>query len=131
VIKEANTMIKGIGIDMVSVSRMEDVISRSGQPFLDRVFTHKEQEYCNMVKSPFERYAARFAAKEAFFKALGTGLRYGMSWTDIEVTVNDTGRPSLLAYNTALLRMQECGAERAWVSISHDGDYAIAQVVLE
>ncbi|MDK2902936.1 MAG: holo-[acyl-carrier protein] synthase [Clostridiales bacterium] len=124
-------MIKGIGIDMVSVSRMEDVISRSGQPFLDRVFTHKEQEYCNMAKSPFERYAARFAAKEAFFKALGTGLRYGMSWTDIEVTVNDTGRPSLLAYNAALLRMQECGAERALVSISHDGDYAIAQVVLE
>jgi len=124
-------MIKGIGIDIVEVKRIKDAVSKIGQPFLDRIYTPSEQQYCELANMPFYRYAARFAAKEAFFKALGTGLRYGMRWTDVEVMCDALGRPSLQAYGMALTKLNECGADKIWLSMSHDGAYAIAQVILE
>lgn len=124
-------MIIAIGIDIVEISRIEEVFARQGERFRDRIFTQGEIDYCESLAAKFASYAARFAAKEAAMKALGTGWTEGVAWREIEVTRTEKGAPLLNLTGYALSRLLELGAERAHVSLSHAGDMAIAQVILE
>lgn len=124
-------MIIAIGIDLVEVSRLEEVFARRGDRFRARVFTESEINYCESLGSKFASYAARFAAKEAVMKALGTGWSEGVGWKDIEVVSRPGFAPAIILYKRALDRMGEIGASRVHVSLTHSGDLAIAQVVLE
>src|SRR5438309_10337388 len=88
-------MIVGMGVDIAEVERIQGAIERHGEVFLRRVYTTREREYCERFRNKFERYAGRFAAKEAAMKALGTGWRGGVRWQDIEIMREDSGKPTL------------------------------------
>ena len=124
-------MIVGIGIDIADVTRMERAIARHPERFVERVFTEREQQECRHRRRPAMHYAARFAAKEAFLKAVGLGLRNGMRWKDIGVVHAPTGQPSLELHGRAAERLRELGADHALVSLTHTDDHACAVVVLE
>lgn len=124
-------MIVGVGVDQVEVSRIEGVLERRPRRARERLFTAAEREYCEERSPPWECYAARFAAKEALLKALGTGLGAGTAWREVEVVVEDDGRPRLEASGTTRRRMEEAGARRAHVSLTHEAGVATAFVVLE
>lgn len=124
-------MIVAIGIDMVEVSRMEEVFARRGDRFRDRVFTQGEIDYCEKRASRIMSYAARFAAKEAVMKALGTGWGGGVGWRDIEVVVLEGGAPQIHLRERALERLLEIGARRVHLSLTHTRELAMAEVVLE
>jgi holo-[acyl-carrier protein] synthase len=124
-------MIVATGIDLIEVSRIRQVFERRGTRFRDRVFTENEIAYCEGRGSKFESYAARFAAKEALFKALGTGWGDGVAWREVEVIRGEKGAPSIRLTGRALECFNQLGARRAHLSLSHSGDIAIAQVVLE
>ena len=121
----------GIGSDIVKVSRIEKLVDSYGQRFLQRVFSTTEIDYSSTKARPAIHLAARFAAKEAFLKALGSGLRKGLNWCDIEVINNDLGQPRLKLYNYA---REVCCIKRnatTWLTLSHEQDFALAFVVLE
>lgn len=124
-------MIISTGIDIIEISRIEESFTRQGVRFRNRIFTANEIAYCEGIAAKFSSYAARFAAKEAAMKALGTGWAEGVSWREIEVERSEKGAPSLVLTGRALERMSELGARRAHLSLSHSGNLAIAQVVLE
>lgn len=124
-------MIVAIGIDLVEITRIEEVFARRGDRFRARVFTEGEISYCERRASKFASYAARFAAKEAAMKALGTGWSDGVGWTEVEVVSELNGAPALQLHRRALERMREIGATKAHMSLTHSGNLAIAQVVLE
>lgn len=124
-------MIIAIGVDLVEISRIEEVFSRRGERFRRRVFTEGEISYCERRASKLASYAARFAAKEAVMKALGTGWAEGVGWKDIEVVSGPSGAPMIQLHRSALERMREIGATRALVSLTHSGELAIAHVILE
>lgn len=124
-------MIVGSGLDIAEVDRIEAAIQRHGTPFLERLFTPGEVSYCERHKNKFERYAARFAAKEAAMKALGTGWSHGVRWRDIEVTRQATGRPTLRLAGAALQIAERMGVKNISVSITHSGNLALAQVIFE
>ncbi|HEX8184186.1 MAG TPA: holo-ACP synthase [Blastocatellia bacterium] len=124
-------MIVAIGIDIVEIARIEKVFSRRGERFRNRVFTEGEIAYCEGRTSRMESYAARFAAKEAVMKALGTGWGEGVGWRDIEVGRAETGAPTIRLHRRALERMSEIGARKAHLSLTHSRDIAMAQVILE
>jgi holo-[acyl-carrier protein] synthase len=124
-------MIVAIGIDLVEIARIEEVFTRRGERFRARVFTEGEISYCESRASKLSSYAARFAAKEAAMKALGTGWAEGVGWRDVEVVSGPSGAPTLELRGRALERMREIGATRALVSLTHSGNLAMAQVVLE
>jgi holo-[acyl-carrier protein] synthase len=124
-------MIVAIGIDLVEIARIEEVFARRGDRFRERVFTEGEISYCERRASKFASYAARFAAKEAAMKALGTGWAEGVGWTDIEVVSGPNGAPALQLHRRALERLREIGAARAHVSMTHSGSLAMAEVLLE
>lgn len=124
-------MILGTGVDIMEVPRMEASINRFGDHFLKRVFTDAEIAYCDSKTNRFERYAARFAAKEAALKAIGTGWRGGISWRDVEVQRQKGGRPVIAYSGKAGEVSARLGVKRAWLSISHTKEYAIAQVIVE
>jgi holo-[acyl-carrier protein] synthase len=124
-------MIIAIGVDLVEISRIEEVFARRGERFRRRVFTEGEISYCERRASKLASYAARFAAKEAVMKALGTGWSDGVGWKDIEVVSGPGGAPLIQLYRSALERMRQIGATRVLVSLTHSGELAIAQVVLE
>ena len=124
-------MIVAIGIDLVEIARIEEVFARRGDRFRARVFTDGEISYCEARASRLASYAARFAAKEAAMKALGTGWSDGVSWKDIEVVRGANEAPEVQLHGRALERMREIGASSAHVSLSHSANLAIAQVVLE
>jgi holo-[acyl-carrier protein] synthase len=124
-------MIVGIGIDIIEISRIEATIARFGDRFLTRVFTPAEIVYCQRKHHPGERFAARFAAKEATLKALGTGKSGGIRWRDVEILPSPGGKPRVHFYGRALERLTFIGGRRAHVSLSHGREHAIAQVVLE
>lgn len=123
-------MILGLGTDLVEVSRLEDA-TRRHPGFLERVFTPAEMQYCDGQYRRFEGYAARFAAKEAFLKALGTGLRNGISWLDVEVLRHDDGRPELNLHGQAREAAAAKGVARVHLSLSHTRGVGAAVVVLE
>ena len=124
-------MIYGIGIDIVSIVRIERMLERWGSLFTSRVFTPTEVAFCESRSKPGQHFALRWAAKEAMLKALGLGLRGGIKWTDIEVVNDPLGRPSLSVHNEAKGCLMDRNIKRAVVSISHEKDYGVAQVVLE
>ena len=110
---------------------MEEVFVRRGERFRARVFTEGEITYCERRASKLASYAARFAAKEAAMKALGTGWADGVGWVDIEVISEANGAPALQLHGRALERMRELGAIKAHISLTHSGNLAIAEVLLE
>jgi len=124
-------VIVGLGVDMEEVSRIREVISRHGRIFLDRVFTSGEVAYCARHRDPAERYAARFAAKEAMMKALGTGWSKGVRWRDIEVMRQPGGRPTILLHGAAREHAERMGARHINLSLTHSGNFALAEVILE
>ena len=124
-------MIVGIGVDIARTARIEQTLERHGGRFVNRVFTTGEISYCERFKNRAERYAARFAAKEAAFKALGTGWREGVRWLDVEITHLPSGKPELALSGRAQEIAQELGVTRMAVSISHADEYVVAQVVFE
>jgi len=124
-------MIVGSGIDIAEVPRIAEVIQRHGQRFLHRVFTEGEIAYCDSKANRIERYAARFAAKEAGMKALGTGWNHGVRWRDVEVCRQPGGRPTLTFHGRAAEFAAKLGTRNVALSLSHTAEQAIAQVILE
>jgi holo-[acyl-carrier protein] synthase len=124
-------LIVGLGVDIAEVDRVQAAIERRGQPFLRRVFTAQEIQYCERFKSKFERYAGRFAAKEAAMKALGTGWRGGVRWVDFEVVREQSGRPTMALAGEAARIAERMGVRRISLSITHTKDEALAQVIFE
>ena len=124
-------MIVGLGVDMEEISRLREVIKRHGKIFLERIFTPAEIAYCERHRDPVERYAARFAAKEATMKALGTGWGKGVRWRDIEVTRLPGGRPTIVLHGVAGKHAERMGARHISLSITHSGNFALAEVILE
>lgn len=121
----------GIGVDLVKISRIREMAERWGPRFLDRVFTPGEQAYCLRRKFPPVHLSARFAVKEAMLKALGTGLRMGTRWKEIETVNNPAGKPEVKLSGTTGRLAEEKNVSKIFASISHDHDYSIAQVLLE
>jgi holo-[acyl-carrier protein] synthase len=117
------------GIDLVDFPRIERMIERHGDRFLDRVFTAAEQEYARKHRRPAERYAGRFAAKEAVLKLVGTGWRGQIAWTDIEVRNDVMGRPEVLLSGQVQEIAHSMGIERISISITHTADFAMASAV--
>ncbi|HWR34906.1 MAG TPA: holo-ACP synthase [Clostridia bacterium] len=124
-------MIVGMGVDVTEVARMEAAIARFGQRILQRLFTEAEIHYCESKLNKFERYAGRFAAKEAAMKAIGTGWKRGVAWRDFEVRREPSGRPTIGFSGKAAEFAHKLGVRRASISISHTEQMAIAQVILE
>ena len=124
-------MIFGIGVDTVDISRFERFVRDGNAPLFDRLFTGGEQQYCAVRKRSAQHYALRFAAKEAFLKALGTGLRDGLSWKEMEVVNDPLGKPGLRFSGRAAELLAEHGVTGCFLSLSHDGNAAVAMVVLE
>jgi holo-[acyl-carrier protein] synthase len=124
-------MIYGIGLDLVQVSRIEDALRRWGERFQNKVFTPGEIRYGLKKRNPGPHFAARFAAKEAFVKALGIGIRRGVHWKDVEVQRGPLGRPVLKIHGRAVEICRAEGIEGLFLSLTHDGDYSGAMVVLE
>ena len=124
-------MIYGTGIDIVDISRFERFVAENNSLLFKRLFTVAEIEYCSARKRSAQHFALRFAAKEAFLKALGTGLREGLSWQDIEVVNDHYGKPDLQLSGGAELLFMSKGLTRCFLSLSHDGNCAVASVVLE
>ena len=125
------TMILGIGVDICNVHRLSRLRLKYGARFLDRVFTPVEQQRCGNGPACDERYAARFAAKEAFMKAIGTGWGRELTFLEIEVATEDTGRPVLSVSGGARELADRAGVSNIHISLSHERDNAIAFVVLE
>ena len=120
----------GIGLDMIEVARIRSVSSRWGGKFEKRVFTPGEIAYCRSKKNPFQRLASRFAAKEAIFKALGTGWQRGVGWTEIEVTNDELGKPSITLSGRTEQLSRQLGVRNIFVSMTNTQDYGAAQVIL-
>ncbi|MCS6874814.1 MAG: holo-ACP synthase [Pyrinomonadaceae bacterium] len=124
-------MIVSVGIDIIEVYRIEEAIKRTPR-FVERVFTEQEKKYCQEKgKGIFQSYAARFAAKEAFLKALKTGWRGQIKWQEIEVCRKDDGMPYLKVSGNAEAALKEIGANSIHLSISHTSEHAVATVILE
>ena len=124
-------MIAGTGIDITETTRIGQALERHGDRFSRKIFTPGEIAYCEQFKNRAERYAARFAAKEAAFKALGTGWRNGVRWLDVEVSHLPSGKPELRLAGRAEQVARELGVNRMAVSLSHSDNYVVAQVIFE
>lgn len=122
--------ISGVGVDLVSIPRMRTTIERWQDRFVDRVFTDDEIAYCRSRRDPAPHFAARFAAKEAGFKALGTGLQMGVRWRELEVRRERREAPMLVLSGRAREIGLGRGGSRMLLSLSHEGDYALAQAIL-
>jgi holo-[acyl-carrier protein] synthase len=124
-------MIVGSGIDMVEIGRIQQSVERYGQRFLDRVYTAAEQAYCLRKRKSAESLAARFAAKEAGAKALGTGISRGVNWLEIEVAREPGGRPTLRFLGRAAEIALQLGVTHTALSITHTAELSMASVILE
>ena len=124
-------MVVGVGIDVIQNERIRESITKFGQRFINRIYTEKEIAYCSNCADPGIHYAARFAAKEAGFKALGTGWAGGVKWKDIEVQKLASGKPELHLYGEALEHATSLGATRYFVSLTHDQLVSCAVVVFD
>jgi holo-[acyl-carrier protein] synthase len=120
-------MIEDLGIDLVEVGRIKKALDRWGERFLHRIYTPREIDYCHRKAFPEQSLAARFAAKEAVFKALGTGLSGGVRWTQVEIVNDPRGKPEVRV-GPQLARL--IGNKKILLSISHTKEFAVAQAVL-
>jgi holo-[acyl-carrier protein] synthase len=124
-------MIYGIGTDIAATARFQRFLDQDNQALLDRIFTVAELSTCRSRKDSASCLAARFAAKEAFLKALGIGLRDGITWHDMEVVNDALGKPELILSGQAEQQFRNRNLCRTLLSLSHDGGHAVAMVVLE
>ncbi len=124
------SQIKGIGVDLAQIRRLRRVVERWDDRFLRRVFTEDEIAYCRRRRDPIPHLAARFAAKEATLKALGTGLRMGIKWQELEVRRERGQAPVMVLSGRCRALAQAKGAGSVLLSLTHDGDYALAQAML-
>jgi holo-[acyl-carrier protein] synthase len=122
--------VRGIGIDLVPLARMRAIIARWDERFLRRVFTEGEIAYCRARRDPVPHFAARFAAKEAALKALGTGLSMGVNWRELEVRRERGHAPALILWGRAREIGLRRGGRGMLVTLTHDGEYAMAQAML-
>ncbi len=122
--------VRGVGVDLVRIPRMREVIARWQERFLRRVFTDAEIAYCRARRDPVPHFAARFAAKEAGLKALGTGLRLGVSWRELEVRRERGQAPVLVLSGRSREIGLSRGGRRMLLALTHEGDYALAQAIL-
>ena len=123
-------MIAGIGVDIIKIERIKTAVDRWGERFMDRVFTDGEKKYSFGKYNPYPHLAARFAYKEAFVKALGTGFKSGLRWRDIELMRDGNGKPEAKLHGVVKEMADNQNIKDIMVSISHDTDYAIAYVTL-
>ena len=124
-------MIVGTGVDLAEVSRVRTAIDRFGARFVGRVYTPAEIAYVERKANRYERYAARFAAKEAGMKAIGTGWRSGVTWRDFEVANLPSGKPTLRLHGVAAAVAAKLGVRRVALSLTHTADLGMAHVILE
>jgi len=124
-------MIVGIGVDVVDIRRLRRALERQGERFMRRIYTAGEQEYCRAHRDPAPYFAARFAAKEALFKALGTGWAQGVTWLDAEIRNNDQGAPWLALRGRTEEASRELSVQKIHLSLSHSEGAAVALVILE
>ncbi len=124
-------MIVGTGVDLAEVDRIQAAIERFGQRFIERIYTPGEIAYVERKANRFERYAARFAAKEAGMKAIGTGWRHGVRWQDFEVLNLPSGRPTLKLHGVAREFAEALGVRDIWLSLTHTAQHGMAFVILE
>jgi len=124
-------VIYGIGVDIIRIERIRRTIDRWGNRFISKVFTKREIAFCKQRPKPANAFAMRFAAKEAFSKAIGLGMRQGIRWRDIEVFHHSTGKPDLRLYGKCLEICKENGLNNIHISLSDEGEYGIAIVILE
>lgn len=124
-------MIVGLGIDLAEVQRIREAIERHGQRFIDRIYTPAEIAYVERKANRYERYAGRFAAKEAGMKAIGTGWRRGVRWRDFEVANLPSGRPTLKLHGVAATIADDLGVRNIALSITHTSEQGMAIVILE
>jgi holo-[acyl-carrier protein] synthase len=124
-------MIVGVGTDLMEIARIQQSIARFGERFLQRIFTSSEIRYCQRKKNAAESFAARFAAKEAGAKALGTGISHGVTWLEFEVAREPSGKPSLQLSGRAADRARTLGVTRISLSLTHSRDTALAVVIME
>ncbi len=124
-------MIVGLGLDISEIDRIEAALTRHGTAILQRLYTPAEISYCESHRNKFERYAGRFAAKEAAMKALGTGWRRGVRWRDIEVVREPSGKPTLHLAGAAHAIAQGLGVKNISLTITHSGNLALAEVIFE
>ena len=123
--------ILGTGVDLCEVDRIQDAMARHGDRFVKRIYTPKEIAYVERKANRYERYAGRFAAKEAGMKAIGTGWKRGVTWQDFEVANLPSGRPTLQLHGVAAQIAEKMGVKSVWLSITHTAGMAMAQVILE
>jgi holo-[acyl-carrier protein] synthase len=119
-------LVKGIGADIIEIERLRILAEKYPGKFLNKIFTQGEVAYCNLRKNPFPSFAARFAAKEAVLKALGTGLAFGIRWRDVEIVTEIDQAPKISLHNKAVEIAVEKGIGKVLISISHDRDKALA-----
>ena len=124
-------MIVGLGVDIAEVARVRAAIERHGETFLRRLYTPSERAYCDRFKNKYERYAGRFAAKEATMKALGTGWSRGVRWVDVEIVRETGGRPTIKLAGEAAQIAERLKVKNIALSITHTADQAFAQVIFE
>ena len=124
-------MIVGVGVDLAEVHRIRSSFERFGERFRDRIYTPLEIAYCESKANKYERYAARFAAKEAGMKAIGTGMRKGVRWLDFEVANLPTGKPTLRFHGVAAEFAERLGVTNVALSLTHTSDTSLAHVILE
>ena len=124
-------MIKGIGIDLISIDRIRKAERQWGERFLKRVFSDLERARAPRSSSRWQYLASRFSAKEAFFKALGTGIAKGFGFKDVMVVNEDSGRPRILVSDKVKKDLDSQGIRRIHLSISHEGGAAVTMVILE
>ena len=124
-------MIVGTGVDLAEVPRIRAAIERHGGRFIERIYTPPEIAYVERKANRFERYAARFAAKEAGMKAIGTGWKRGVSWRDFEVVNLPSGKPTLRLHGVASEIAQQLGVRQISLSLTHTAELGMAHVILE
>jgi holo-[acyl-carrier protein] synthase len=124
-------MVLGLGTDLIETKRIQESMDRFGERFLERVFTVGEISYCRRKKNAAESFAARFAAKEAGAKALGTGISHGVNWKELEVRREVSGKPTLHLSGRAAELAEAIGVRRLQLSLTHSRELAMAVVVAE
>lgn len=125
------SVIIGVGTDLAEVARIRRSIENYGDRFLNRIYTERERAYSSRRANAAERFAARFAAKEAGMKAIGTGLRHGITWKDFEVVNEASGRPTLVLSGVGKQIAERLGVQRISLSLTHTAEMAFAVVILE
>jgi holo-[acyl-carrier protein] synthase len=127
----SKTVIIGTGVDIVFITRFEKAIERWGDRFSGKILSKEESRYCFRKANPAPHFAVRWAAKEAFFKAIGDYKGRGIRWREVAVVRDAHGKPSLELRGGAQKTAEERGVRKIWLSMSHDTDWGMAQVILE